>query len=142
MCARYQSDPRTSHLIAVKRILRYISGTPSLGTWYSRDTNANLVGYSDSDWAGDLDDRKSTSGGCFYLGNNLVSWYSKKQNCVSLSTVEFEYIAAGSCVTQLVWLNHMLHDYGLQSDTLLMFCDNLSAINIFKILSNTLEQSI
>lgn len=130
MCARYLADPRTSHLNVVKNILKYISGTTNLGIWYSKDTNSNLVGFSDSDWAGDLDDRKSTSGGCFYLGNNLVSWYSKKQNCVSLSTTESEYIAAGSCVTQLVWLNHMLHDYGLKSDTLLMFCDNLSAINI------------
>ena len=62
----------------------------------------------------------------------LVSWYIKKQNCVSLSTAKFEYKVASSCVTQLVWLNHMLHDYGLQSDTLLMFCDNLSVINISK----------
>jgi hypothetical protein len=130
VCARYQADPKQSHLIAVKRILRYISGTSPLGIWYSYDTNTNLVGFSDSDWAGDVDDRKSTSGGCFYLGNNLVSWYSKKQNCVSLSTAESEYVAAGSCVTQLVWLKHMLSDYGLDSDTLLMFCDNLSAISI------------
>lgn len=58
-------------------------------------------------------ERKSTSGGCFYLGNNLVAWHSKKQNCVSLSTAEAEYIAAGSCYTQLLWMKQMLRDYGI-----------------------------
>ncbi|XP_075515526.1 uncharacterized protein LOC142550172 [Primulina tabacum] len=86
LCARYQADPKVTHLKAVKRILRYIVGTVNLGLWYTKETNTNLVGFSDVDWAENLDDRKSTTGGCFYLGNNLVSWYSKKQNCVSLST--------------------------------------------------------
>ena len=138
VCARYQSNPLTTHLSAVKRILKYVLGTASLGLWYTKDTNTDLVGFSDSDWAGDIDDRKSTSGGCFYLGRNLVSWYSRKQNCVSLSTAESEYVAAGSCVTQLIWLKNMLTAYGLKSDTLLMFCDNHSAINISK---NPLQHS-
>ena len=81
--------------------------------WYSKDSNACLAGYSDADWVGSVDDRKSTSGGCFYLGNNLVSWMSKKQNFVSLSTAEVEYIAAGSCYTQLLWMKKLLHDYGI-----------------------------
>ncbi|XP_075474637.1 uncharacterized protein LOC142505507 [Primulina tabacum] len=76
--------------------------TLELGLWYTQDTNTNLVGFSDADWAGDLDDRKNTSGECFYLRNNLVSWYSKKQNCVSLSTSESEYVVAASCCSQLV----------------------------------------
>ncbi|KAK6150694.1 hypothetical protein DH2020_015626 [Rehmannia glutinosa] len=87
LCARYQANPKITHLKALKRIIRYIGGTTNLGIWYTKDTNTNLVGFSDSDWAGDVDDRKSTTGGCFYLGNNLVSWYSRKQNCVSLSTL-------------------------------------------------------
>ena len=99
MCARYQSDPKESHLTAVKRIIRYISGTLDYGIWYSKDTNISLASFSDANWAGNVDDRKSTSGGCFYLGNNLVSWHDKKQNSISLSTVEAKYIVVGSCCT-------------------------------------------
>ena len=85
VCARYQAAPKESHLTVVKRITRYINGTPNYGLWYSKDSNACLVGYSDADWAGSVDDRKSTSRGCFYLGNNLVSWMSKKKiSCLSL----------------------------------------------------------
>ena len=99
VCARYHAAPKESHLTAVKRIIKYVNGTPNYGLWYSKDSNACLAGYSDADWAGSLDDRKSTSSGCFYLGNNLVSWMSKKQNFVSLSTAKAKYIAAGSCCT-------------------------------------------
>ena len=102
VCARYQAAPKESHLTAVKRIIQYINGTPDYGLWYSKDSNACLAGYSDADWAGSVDDRKSTSGGCFYLGNNVVSWMSKKQNSMSLSTAEAEYIATRSCCTQLL----------------------------------------
>ncbi|XP_073270460.1 uncharacterized protein [Primulina huaijiensis] len=123
LCARYQSNPKISHLKAVKH-LRYIAGTIDLGLWYTHETNSNLVGFSDADWAGDLDDRKSTSGGCFYLGNNLISWHSRKQNCVSLLTAESEYVAAGSGCTQLLWMNQMIEDYGLKSEPLVMYCDN------------------
>ncbi|XP_024177901.1 uncharacterized protein LOC112183800 [Rosa chinensis] len=72
--------------------------------------------YSDADWGGNLKDRKSTSGGCFFIGNNLVAWHSKKQNCISLSTAEAEYVAAGSCCTQMLWMKQMLHDYGITQD--------------------------
>ncbi|TYK30409.1 gag-pol polyprotein [Cucumis melo var. makuwa] len=82
------SDPRTSHLTAIKRIIKYVHGTTDFGILYSYDTTSILVGYCDADWAGSADDRKSTSGGCFFLGNNLISWFSKKQNCVSLSKAE------------------------------------------------------
>ncbi|KAK0591893.1 hypothetical protein LWI29_009888 [Acer saccharum] len=132
VCARYQADPKESHLSSVKRIIRYVNGTSNYGIWYSFDTNASLVGFSDADWAGNCDDRKSTSGGCFFLGNNLVSWFCKKQNSISLSTAEAEYIAAGSGCTQLLWMKQMLVDYGFNQGTLTLFCDNMSAINIFK----------
>ncbi|WVZ69170.1 LOW QUALITY PROTEIN: hypothetical protein U9M48_018003 [Paspalum notatum var. saurae] len=98
LCARFQADPKESHLTSVKRILRYLKHTPSIGLWYPKGASFELLGYSDSDFAGCRVERKSTSGGCYLLGRSLVSWSSKKQNYVSLSTVEAEYIAAGpSC---------------------------------------------
>ncbi|CAL8162045.1 unnamed protein product [Prunus armeniaca] len=132
VCARFQSDPKESHLFAVKRIIKYVSGTIEFGLWYTYDTCVNLVGYSDADWAGCSDDRKSTSGGVFYVGNNLVAWHSKKQNSVSLSTPEAEYVAAGSCCTQLLWMRQMLEDYGLAQSCFLIYCDNMSVIDISK----------
>ena len=82
---------------AVKRIIKYVGGTCDYGLFYSKESNLSLVGFSDSDWARNVDDRKSTTGGCFYVGANLVVWMSKKQNSVSLFIAEAEYIAAGSC---------------------------------------------
>ena len=73
VCARYQANPKESHMIALKRIIKYVKTTADFGMWYNKDTNDFLVGYSDADKAGNADDRKSTSGGCFYVGNNLVS---------------------------------------------------------------------
>ena len=99
VCARYQVAPKESHLTTVKQIIRYINGTLDYGLWYSKDSNACLAGYSNADWAGSVDDKKSTLGGCFYHGNNLVSWMNKKQNSMSLSTAKAEYIVAGSCCT-------------------------------------------
>jgi hypothetical protein len=97
ICARYQAAPKESHLVAVKRLFRYLVHTPNYGLWYPKGSSFELHGYSDSDWAGYRVDRKSTSGACQLLGRSLVSWSSKKQNCVSLSTTEAEYIAAASC---------------------------------------------
>ena len=132
VCARYQAVPRESHLTAVKRIIRYINGTPNYGLWYSKDSNACLASYSDADWAGSVDDQKSTLGGYFYLGNNLVSWMSKKQNSVSLSMAEAKCMAAGSCCTQLLWMKKLLNDYRIPQDTMCVFYDNTSAINLSK----------
>ena len=78
LCARFQADPRESHLIAIKRIFRYLKGTPNLGIWYPRDSGFDLTGYSDADYAGCRIDRKSTTGTCQFLGDKLVSWFSKK----------------------------------------------------------------
>ncbi|XP_075675212.1 secreted RxLR effector protein 161-like [Castanea sativa] len=102
VCAHYQAALKKSYLTVVKRIICYINGTPEYSIWYSKDSNDCLASYSDANWAGSVDDRKSTSGRCFYLGNNLVSWMSKKQNSVSLFTAEAKYIAAGSCCTQVL----------------------------------------
>src|ERR1044072_8310952 len=132
VCARYQAQPKASHLIQVKRIIKYINGTTDYGILYTHDTSSSLAGYCDADWAGSVDDRKCTSGGCFFLGINLVSWFSKKQNCVSLSTAEAEYIAAGSSCTQLLWMKQMLEEYNVRQEVMTLFCDNMSAINISK----------
>ena len=88
MCARFQANPKEAHLVAVKRILRYINHTPSIGLWYPKGARFQLVGYSDSDYAGCKVDRKSTSAECHLLGRSLVSWSSKKQNSVALSTAK------------------------------------------------------
>ena len=93
---------RKCHLVAVKRILRYLVHTPNLGLWYPKGSKFDLLGYSDSDYAGCKVDRKSTLGTCQFLGRSLVSWSSKKQNCVALSTTEAEYVAAGACCAQLL----------------------------------------
>jgi hypothetical protein len=130
LCARFQANPKESHLIAVKRIFRYLKGTPNLGIWYPKDTGFELVGYTDSDFAGCKIDRKSTSGSCQFLGKRLVSWYSKKQHSVSTSTAEAEYIAAGSCCAQILWIRNQLQDYGFVLNKIPIFCDNTSAIAI------------
>ena len=132
VCARFQVALKESHLMTVKWIIRYINGTSDYGIWYSKDSNECLAGYSDADWAGCINDRKSTLSGCFYLGNNLVSWMSKKWNSVSLSTAEAKYIAVRSCCGQLLWMRKLLHDYGITQDTMCVFCDNTSAINLSK----------
>ena len=132
MCARYQSNPKESHLLAVKRILRYLSGSIEIGLWYSRDSSFELIAYSDADFAGCKLDRKSTSGTCQFLGVNLISWSSKKQNSVALSTAEAEYIAAGSCCAQILWIKQQLEDFGIKLTKTPIRCDNTSAINLSK----------
>jgi hypothetical protein len=100
--ARFQAAPKDCHLRAVKRIVRYLVLTPNLGLWYPKGSRFELLGYLDADYAGCKVDRKSTSGTCQFLGWSLVSWSSKKQNSVALSTAEAEYVTAGSCCAQLL----------------------------------------
>ncbi|GJZ51317.1 uncharacterized mitochondrial protein-like protein, partial [Tanacetum coccineum] len=100
-CARFQVTPKTSHLLAVKRIFRYLIGKPTLGLWYSRDSPFELVAYTDSDYIGTTLDKKSTTGGCQFLGNRLISWQCKKQTVVVTSTTEAKYVAATSCYGQV-----------------------------------------
>ncbi|KAK6149332.1 hypothetical protein DH2020_016857 [Rehmannia glutinosa] len=130
LCARFLSNPKESHMSAVKRIFRYLKGTIQYGLFYPKNENFYLKGYSDSDYAGNIDDRKSTSGSCQFIGDCLVSWFSKKQNCVSLSTAEAEYISATFCCTQLLWMKQTLADYKCSFKNVPIFCDNISAINI------------
>ncbi|CAM8892868.1 unnamed protein product [Rhodiola kirilowii] len=131
-CDRFQAEPRESHVKAVKRILRYLKGTEKLVMWYPRVKSLSLEGYSDVDFAGDRTDSKSTSGMAQFLGSCLVSWGSKKQNSVALSTAEAEYVAAAACCAQILWLRNQLSDFNLHFNQVPILCDNTSAISIAK----------
>ncbi|KAK1415074.1 hypothetical protein QVD17_30844 [Tagetes erecta] len=130
VCARYQSDPKESHLVAVKRIFRYLKGKPNLGLWYPYEGNFELYSYSDSDFGGCALDRKSTTGGCQFLGPRLVSWQCKKQTNVSVSTAEAEYIAASAGCSQVLWLQNQLLDYGFNFLKTPVYIDNTTAMFI------------
>lgn len=129
--SRFMHSPSQNHLSCAKRILRYLKGTSDFGIWYKDGMNEALLGYSDSDWAGSLDDSKSTSGYIYTLGNGPFSWNSKKQQTVAQSTAEAEYIACSSCANQGVWLRKLLEDLSLkQEEATVILCDNTSAIAI------------
>ena len=130
VCARYQANPMESHVVAVKRIFKYLKGTPKLGLWYPAKSDFQLNAFTDSDYGGCKLDRKSTSGSCQFLGGRLVSWTSKKQTCVSTSTAEAEYVAAASCCSQVIWMQTQLRDYGFKISQIPIFCDSTSAIAI------------
>jgi hypothetical protein len=130
MCARFQANPKVCHLVAVMRILRYLVHTPNLGLWYPKGSKFDLLGYSDFDYASCKVDQKSTSGMCQFLGWSLVSWSSKKQNCVALSTAEAEYVVASACCAQLLWMWQTLRDFGCHFTKILLLCDNESAIKL------------
>ncbi|KAJ9542161.1 hypothetical protein OSB04_028667 [Centaurea solstitialis] len=129
-CARFQANPKESHMMAVKRILRYLKGTPNRGLWYPKESGFELVAFSDADHGGCQLDRKSTSGHVQFLGDKLVSWGSKKQHCVSTSTAEAEYVAAASYCSQVLWMRTQLRDYGYNFNHIPIYCDSKSAIAI------------
>lgn len=125
--------PTELHLQAAKRVLRYVKGTMELGIQYKRGGAEELLGFTDSDYAGDVDDRKSTSGYVFLLGTGAISWSSKKQPIVTLSTTEAEFIAAASCACQAVWLRRILEELGHeQGRCTTILCDNSSTIKLSK----------
>jgi hypothetical protein len=138
MCARFQAAPKECHMRAVKRIMRYLVLAPNLGLWYPKGSHFDLIGYFDADYVGCKVDRKSTSGACQFLGRSLVSWSSKKLNSVALSTVKAEYIVAGNCCAQLLWMQQTLKGYGYTMNQVPLLCDNESAI---KIVYNPYEHS-
>ncbi|XP_050901729.1 secreted RxLR effector protein 161-like [Lathyrus oleraceus] len=104
LCALFQANAKESHFTAVKRIMKYLKGTTNVGFWYTKGSIYDLVGYSDPDYTGCKNDRKTTTGTCHILGNALVSWSCKKQACVALSKTKAEYIAVGSCCAHILWL--------------------------------------
>ena len=133
MVGRFQAAPKQSHLVAVKRIFKYLKGTLTYGLWYPRNQKFQLMAYLDADWENCVHERKSTSGGAFFLGDSLVAWLSKKQSSISLSTTEAEYIAAATCCTQILWMIQSLTDLEVKySDPIPIQCDNTSAISVSK----------
>nr|KYP31979.1 Retrovirus-related Pol polyprotein from transposon TNT 1-94 [Cajanus cajan] len=133
IASRFMEDPRYSHWKALKRILRYVKGTMSLGLCFTKSDNYRLIGYSDSDWCGDVDDRKSTAGYVFFMGNSAFTWLSKKQPIVALSTCEAEYVAASWSVQHAVWLRNLLSKLEImKAEKVLIRVDNRSAIELAK----------
>nr|GFA86834.1 retrovirus-related Pol polyprotein from transposon TNT 1-94 [Tanacetum cinerariifolium] len=130
LCARYQAKPTEKHLKEVKRIFRYLRGTVNMGLWYTKDSGFELTGFLDADYAGCKDTFKSTSGGAQFLGEKLVSWSLKKQDCMALSTAEAEYVSLSACCSQVLWMRTQLTDYGFHFDKILIYCDSKSAIDI------------
>lgn len=132
---RYMEAPTTSHWTAVKQILRYVSGTTGYGCCYVKGnaTDPVLTGFSDSDLAGDVDDRKSTTGIAFFLNSGIITWTSQKQKVVALSSCEAEYIAAATAACQGVWLGRLLGELiGKPPATVKLRVDNKSAIELSK----------
>ncbi|GJX25232.1 putative ribonuclease H-like domain-containing protein [Tanacetum coccineum] len=123
-CSRFQVTPKTSHLLAVKRTFRYLKGKPTLGLWYSMDSLFELVAYTNSDYIGATQDRKTTTGGCQFLGNKLISWQCKKQTVVATSITEAEYVAVASCYGQVLWIQNQLLDYRYNFMNIVINIDN------------------
>ncbi|TXG65900.1 hypothetical protein EZV62_007175 [Acer yangbiense] len=133
LISRYMAKPMEIHLQAAKRALRYLKGTVNYGIHYKKGGDGELLAFTDSDYAGDMEDRKSTSGYVFLMSSSAVSWCSKKQPIVTLSTTEAEFVAATVCACQGVWMKRILKELG-HSDggcTTIM-CDNSSTIKLSK----------
>nr|GEV53506.1 retrovirus-related Pol polyprotein from transposon TNT 1-94 [Tanacetum cinerariifolium]GEW53200.1 retrovirus-related Pol polyprotein from transposon TNT 1-94 [Tanacetum cinerariifolium] len=132
LCARFQENPKTTHLEAVKRIFRYVRGTTHLGLWYPKGTGVETLVYADSDNTDDYVDRKSTIGVCTFLGCCLTSWFTKKQSALAISTAEAEYVSAEKACQQALWMKQALIDYDICLDDIPIICDNKGAIDLSK----------
>ncbi|GJW85337.1 putative ribonuclease H-like domain-containing protein [Tanacetum coccineum] len=131
-CGRFQVTPKMSHLHAVKRIFKYLKGQPKLGLWYPRDSPFDFEAFSDSDYVGASLDRKSTTGGCQFIGKRLISWQCKKQTIVANFTTEAEYVAAANCCGHVLWIQNQMLDYGFNFMNTKIYIDNESTICIMK----------
>jgi hypothetical protein len=134
MVARYMSNPLTSHMNAARKILRYLRGSMNYGLVYmnrigSINDSVQITGYSDADWAGDKSDRKSTTGYCVFINGNIVSWCTKKQQTVALSTMEAEYMALTEVTKEIMWMNMLLTEMKVKVQTpMIVYCDNQPTI--------------
>jgi hypothetical protein len=130
LVSRFQANPGPEHWFAVKRILRYQKGTADYMLCY-QGKDLRLVAYSDANWGGDPDERKSTSGYAFWLGSGVISWSSKKQSCIALSTMEAEYIACSVAVQEGVWLSRFLKQCSVVTipmSPVTIYCDSMAAL--------------
>lgn len=133
LISRYMSKPSELHFATAKRVLRYLQGTASFGILYHKAGSREIVGFTDSDYVGCVEDRKSTSGYAFILSDAAVAWSSRKQPVVSLSTTEAEFIAAAACTCQMIWMKRILKKIGYEgSSSPLIYCDNSSTIKLSK----------
>ncbi|GJW48065.1 hypothetical protein Tco_0079711 [Tanacetum coccineum] len=132
LCARFQEDPKTSHLEVVKRIFRYIKGTTHLGLWYPKGMGVETIVYANFDHVGDYVDRKSTSGVCTFMRCCLTSWFSKKPTALAISATKAEYVSAGKACQQALWMKQALVDYDIKLDDIPILCDNKGAIDLSK----------
>jgi len=121
-------DPQEHHWKAVKRILRYLVGTCSHGLLIQRSPSRDIRAFSDADWGSDIDDMKSTTGYCVYYGPNIIAWSSHKQRVVSRSSTEAEYRSIAAALTEVIWLQSLLHELHLSSTQPQVFSDNLGAV--------------
>jgi len=111
--------------------MRYLKGTLEFGIWYQREGKSELLGYTKSDYAGDVDDSRSTSGYVFLMSGGVVAWSSRKQPIVTLSTIEAEYVAITTCACQAIWMKRILKEIGHEQDEeMVLFCDNTSTIKL------------
>jgi hypothetical protein len=129
--SQFMHKPTMTHYKAACRVIRYLKHNPGRGLMFHRNSDLQILGYSDADWAGCLDTRKSTSGYCFFLGSSLISWKAKKQTTISKSSSEAEYRALSTATCELIWLQYLLTDLQIQCTKLpVLFCDNQSALHI------------
>jgi hypothetical protein len=129
--SQFMHNPSESHMEAVLRILRYLKSSPGKGLMFSKHNHLEVSGYTDADWAGCINDRKSTSGYFTFVGGNLVTWRSKKQKVVARSSAEAEYRGMAQGVCELLWLRNLLRDLGFKpKQAMNLFCDNKAAIDI------------
>jgi hypothetical protein len=125
--AIFQSDPKEYHYVVLKRIFIYLKGTSYYGIWYDRSSDFTRCAYTDVDWVGSMDDRKSTNGGAFFLGGRLVSWIRKKDDFISQSTTKTEYVVETNNCNQVMWIIKMLKDIRIEfAKPVIIYCDNTS----------------
>jgi histone deacetylase 1/2 len=125
---QYLSEPRTPHWAAVKRILRYVRFTVDIGLQFRSASSTLLSAFSDADWAGNIDDRRSTGGYAIFYGGNLIAWSARKQSTVSRSSTESEYKALGDATAELIWVQSLLQELGVvQVRPPVLWCDNIGA---------------
>jgi len=130
--ARYMSNPMSDHWKAAKSVLRYVASTVDLGIRFSRGSSTSVVAYCDADYAGDPDTRKSTSGNVFLMHGGVISWSSRLQPTVAMSTAEAEFISAAFAVKESLWLKKLLSELRVPCATMPIMCDNQGAIKLLK----------